>query len=1441
MTLETFHPIIQQWFQARFAAPTDAQRLGWPAIQAGRDTLIAAPTGSGKTLTAFLASLDRLLRMALSGELRDQTYVVYVSPLRALSNDIERNLQGPLTELLELARQQQPACPEIRAFVRTGDTPAAERQKMVRTPPHILVTTPESLYLILTGKRSREVLRRVETVIVDEIHAMARDKRGSHLTLSLERLDALCTTPSDEPSLLAPLPALKSPVRIGLSATQKPLNELADFLVGAKRPAPTIVDIGHFRDMDLAVEVPKMELQAVCTHEHWAEVYERLVQLIQEHRSTLIFVNTRKLAERVAHQLTERLGEDQVLSHHGSLSHKSRQRTEQRLKEGSLKAVVATASLELGIDIGHIDLVCQLGTPRSIATLLQRVGRAGHSLGLVPKGRLFGLSREELIECLALVRAVHEGRLDRVQIPKAPLDILAQQIVAVVACEDWDEDALFERFRQAHPYRDLTRADYDDVLEMLSEGIASARGRFGAYLHRDRVNRRLKARKGARLTAITCGGAIPEIADYRVVTDDENRTVVGTLDEDFAIESNAGDIFLLGNTSWRVKHVRGGEVVVNDAHGAPPTIPFWRGEAPGRTFELSTEVGRLREDVVAKYQESGVRGRESVAVAWLMENCRVSREGAEQALTYVAAQHAATGMVPTQKRLLFERFFDESGGMQLVVHAPFGTRINRAWGLAMRKRFCRSFDFELQASADDNGIVLSMGTQHSFPLEDMFRLVPSHVARDVLVQAFLAVPFFGTRWRWNATRALQLKRNQKGQRVPPHLQRMRADDLLAAVFPAQTACQENVVGDIPIPDQPLVRQTVHDCLQEAADLESLLTVLGDIESGAIEIVGLDTREPSPFAHELLNANPYAFLDDAPLEERRARAVTMRRTLSIDAMRDLSQLDPEAIAQVKSEAWPLVRDADELHDTMLSQGALPVRDAGEWQMFFRELCAAGRATQIEIGAVSLWVATERFPLVRAIWPNAEPRPTITVPAGVRQDWPREEAIAYLVRGRIECIGPTTAALLARDLALEASDVDVALAALEGQGIVLRGRFSPAGTHAAGEIEWCERRLLARIHRLTLEGLRKQIAPVPPGQFLRFLLRHQHALPQARYRGQNGLLQLIEQLEGFEAPAGHWEKYLLPTRLEGYNGGWLDGLTFFGQVAWGRVRSLSSPGAWNQMNGGGRPMKALTRSTPITLMLRDHVAWLLPPAEEVQETTLAAGSLGGNAQAAYEAFARHGALFPEQIGTLLQLVPAQVEDVLGELAAAGLITSDGYPALRTLLGVKQKNRHSAWNATRRRFGSRPQKLLQPAGRWTLLRSAVMSAVPADERIELWCRLLLRRYGVMFRDLLTNESAAPSWYSLVRTYRRLEARGEIRGGRFVGGVAGEQYALPEVVAALRNVAQQPEEPPLVLPATDPLNFSGRIIPGARVPALPGYTIVVAGGEVKEHERTPQMALAP
>jgi len=1430
MPLERFHPVIQQWFGERFAAPTEPQRLGWPATLDGRHTLIAAPTGSGKTLTAFLACLDSLVRQSLAGELTDETQVVYVSPLKALSNDIRRNLETPLIEIEATAQEAGYAWQPIRAMVRTGDTPSSERQAMLRRPPHILVTTPESLYLLLTGAKSRERLRTVRTVIVDEIHALARDKRGSHLTLSLERLDALLPQPA---------------TRIGLSATQKPIEEIARFLLGTRHldeqgePQAEIVDVGHVRHLDLGIEVPPTELSAVCSNEQWLEVYGRLVELIQSHRSTLVFVNTRRMAERVAHQLAELLGEDAVASHHGSLSREIRLSAEERLKSGQLRAIVATASLELGIDVGYIDLVCQIGSARAIATALQRIGRAGHSLGAVPKGRLFPLSRDDLMECLALVRAIRSGRLDRIEIPVAPLDILAQQIIAAVACESWDEDPLFELMRRAWPFRNLLREDYDEVVQMLSEGIARGK-RKGAYLHRDAIHRQLHARRGARLAAITSGGAIPETADYRVVTVEEG-TFVGTVNEDFAIESLAGDVFLLGNNSWRICYVRGGEVTVQDAHGAPATIPFWLGEAPGRTIELSDEISRLRSDladlvhgeVAAAIERVDTALREGddlftpkptlsypTAVDWLRRECSAGTWAAEQAAHYVAVQQAALGLVPTRERIVFERFFDESGGMQMVIHSPLGARINRAWGLAMRKRFCRSFDFELQASADDNGIVLSLGPQHSFPLEQMFTMLNQRNGEPLLIQALLAVPMFQVRWRWNTTRALAVLRSQGGKKVPPPLQRFRADDLLSAVFPASTQCLEHVVGDIELPDHPLVNQTVYDCLHEAMDLPRWLGILADIEEGRIELVARDTREPSPFCYEILNANPYAFLDDAPLEERRARAVATRRTLSVDALSDLGRLDRDAIAQVRAEAWPLVRDAEEMHDALLLAVALPVAEGATWDPHFAALVGRGRAaTATTSDGRRYWLAAECWPQFRALHADATLEPALVLPAELDRQVSPEEATLALVRGRLDVSGPIFASDVAEQFGLRDSAVSAALEALEGEGFVLRGRFTPPDEgdplERTTEIEWCERRLLARIHRLTLDGARRQIQPADQATFLRFLVEHQHLAGDTQLDGQGGVREIVAQLEGFEFPAGAWEADVLSARVRDYDSGWLDELSLTGDVAWGRLQPPQK--ADDAVPSGS----TITRVVPIALVTREDLDWLLPPERGNPEHFAR-----GGAQAVYEALQSHGALFPHDLASITGMLPSQVEDSLGELAQLGLVTADGFAPIRRL--VESSGRREQLRRRRTSMAARRRRTAAGDGRWSRF-PAYSRPIARADRAEHWARLLLRRWGVVFRDLLTRENGAPPWREMAGVYRRLEARGEIRGGRFVRGVAGEQFAQNDAVARLRRLRDQAADNRwIALSAADPLNLAGIITPGARLPATRTNAFVLQGGEV-------------
>ncbi len=1452
MPLSLFHPIITAWFRRRFGSPTEVQARSWPAIASGADTLIAAPTGSGKTLAAFLSCIDRLFQQALARELEDRTHILYVSPLKALSNDVQKNLQEPLAEIAEAALAAGLLMPELRVTVRTGDTPAWDRQLMLRRPPHILITTPESLYLLLTARKSREILRDVRTVIVDEIHAVAPNKRGAHLALSLERLDAV---------------AISKPVRIGLSATQRPIETIAEFLIGASRVtlrapqgpeadrgtrhASRIIDIGHRREMELMVEVPKDELGAVATNAIWSDLYGRLAELVREHRSTLVFVNTRRLAERVAHHLEERLGEQVVATHHGSLSRQLRLSAEERLKRGQTRVVVATASLELGIDVGTVDLVCQIGSPRAISTCLQRVGRSGHWIGAMPKGRLFATTRDELIECAALVRAVRSGILDRVEVPPAPLDILAQQLVAEAATQEWGEDELFDLCRRAYPYRSLDRRDFDAVVRMLADGIATSRGRGRAYLHHDRINRRIRARRGARLAAITSGGAIPDTASYAVVAEPDG-TVVGSVDEDFAVESLAGDIMLLGNSSWRIRGVETGKVRVEDAHGAPPTIPFWRGEAPSRTAELSAEVAAIRAEIDRLLQSEETNPslspitHHASPVTWLQSECGLDRRGAEQAVAYVAAGRAVLGSVPTQETIIAERFFDEGGGMQLVLHAPFGGRLNRAWGLALRKRFCVTFDFELQAAATDEGIVISLGERHSFPLESVFGFLNAETVRAVLVQAVLAAPMFVSRWRWNASRALALLRFANGRRVPPQIQRMRAEDLLAAVFPAALACQDNHradPGDREVPDHPLVQETIRDCLTEAMDLDGLTALLRRIERGEVRCLALDTPAPSPFCHEILNANPYAYLDDAPLEERRARAVEMRRSLPPELAGDVGALSPGAIAEVAEEAWPVVRDPDELHDALLTLIWVPEDEGQGWAVHLPALIQAGRATVVTMQnekvkmqkgeEVRGWVAAERLSTVGAAFPDAQFNPTVHSMAS--EPVPdREEAIRAIVQGWMESIGPTTAVELAARLHLPGQDVTGALLKLESQGLVLRGRFRPT-LHASRvtrhEIEWCDRRLLARIHRLTIGILRREIEPVTAADFMRFLLQWQHVTSGSRLHGEPGLLEVIRQLAGFEAAASAWERHLLPSRISKYDPDLLDRLCLSGAAAWGRLSPHPRMETQSDSDADSRRVRRIvpTSIAPLTLFPREDAEWLLSAFDDEAGPRGAEllTALSSIAQDLHRQLQARGASFFADLVRGTGHLPSEVEDGLWELVAAGLVTADGFDNLRALLDPRRRRAEGRARTRRPRHGT---------GRWSLLRPALSSEVLPVTRhesrataTEAVARQLLRRYGVVFRDLLGRESLTLAWRDLLVQYRRMELRGEVRGGRFVSGFTGEQFALAEAVEslrAMRKAAALGASAEIRVSAADPLNLVGIILPGPRVPAVPSNYLIFRDG---------------
>jgi ATP-dependent helicase Lhr and Lhr-like helicase len=1405
MASEQFHPAIKQWFEQEFGTPSEPQQLGWPAIHSGAHTLISAPTGSGKTLAAFLASLDMLFREALRGDLPDETRVLYVSPLKALSNDIHKNLEVPLTALRHALLASEGREVDIRAEVRTGDTPPSKRQSIARTPPHILVTTPESLYLLLTSESGRRLLKPVQTLIVDEIHALVGNRRGSHLSLSMERLGALVRHPLQ---------------RIGLSATQKPIEEVAHFLVGTAGVSGdarcTIVDCGYRRQMDVAIELPGSPLEAVMSNEVWEEVYGRLADLVDAHRTTLVFVNTRRLAERVTLHLSDRLGADKVMSHHGSLSAKLRLEAEDRLKRGELKALVATASLELGIDIGSVDLVCQLGPTHSLATLLQRIGRAEHRRGGLPKGRLFPLSRDELVEAVAMLRAVRNGELDNIEMPQKPLDILAQQMVACVACEDWDEQKLFELMRSAYPYRDLTRDEFDSVLRMLAIGFSTKNGRRGALVHHDAVHRRVRARRGARLIALTSGGAIPDNSDYRVLVE-PSETFIGTVNEDFAVESMAGDIFQLGNASWRILRINSGAVRVEDAQGQPPGIPFWLGEAPGRTRELSDAVSRLRIEAENSIEEAlsqdGAKPEQSL-LRWLKETATyLPEDGTQQLADYLFAIYRSLGVIPSQGKLVLERFFDESGGMQLVLHSPFGIRVNRAWGLALRKRFCRSFNFELQAAATDDAIVLSLGTQHSFPLAEVFHYLNSTTVEDLLVQALLDAPMFPIRWRWNASRALALPRQRGGRKVPAPLQRMESENLLAAVFPDQLACLENIAGDRAIPDHPLVLQTIKDCLTEAMDLDGLIAVLKRIESGSVQLIARELPEPSPLAHEILNAKPYAFLDNAPLEERRTQAVYLRRAIDSNSTQpELGQLDPAAIEKVCAEAWPLARNADELHEALLLMGAMTeneVRTSSGGSTEWLDLLASEQRTA-KITR-SFWAAAEKLPMLRAVFGDSVP--LLPVPAfNHQQAWERSDAVRELIRGRIEASGPITSTALTQLFGLPSSEIEAALLALEAEGFVLRGRFHPD----ASETEWCDRRLLARIHRLTIHRLRAEIEPVSLADFHHFLLAWQRVGPEHGVEGLEGVKAVLELLDGYELPAAAWEPEVLALRVKDYSPTWLDQLCFTGRIGWGRLAATQTPNV---------RLATPVRSSPISIFARENLRhWLALSA------TANPVEFAPDAAKVLETFERGGALFFGEIVRITALLPSRVELALAELTAQGMVTSDSFEGLRALLLPEEKR--ESFGPSERRRRRRAVSSLEFAGRWSLLRSPDMQP-DRDESIEIYSRVLLRRYGVIFRRLLERESFHVSWLELLRIYRRMEARGEIRGGYFVGGISGEQFALPEAIGLLRSVRRSAANSRggsshrlTAISAADPLNLSGILAPGTRIAAITAHRILLRDG---------------
>ena len=1405
--LGVFHPAVAAWFADRFPdGPTEPQREAWPAIATGRDVLVAAPTGSGKTLTGFLVAISKAWEAHDGGELAASgPRVVYVSPLRALAADVSENLERPLAGIEAAAASLGLDGPSLTIGLRTGDSTPAERAALKRKPPDLLVTTPESLYLLLTSVSGRSMLRSCETVIIDEIHAVCRDKRGSHLSLSLERLDRLV---SDQGRRLQ---------RIGLSATQRPIETVAGMLSGAAqgREGAIIVDCSGPRTFDLAIELPSSELETAASTQQMGEILDRIAEHVTAHHTTLVFVNTRRMAERVAHQLAERLSPDDlgvddtnlvVAAHHGSLSTARRRQVEARLRAGDLRALVATASLELGIDVGPVELVCQIGSPRSIATFLQRVGRANHQVGGTPKGRLFPLNRDELVECTALLVGVREGDLDRLHPHVAPLDILVQQLVAEVAARgEMQLDDLFAMMTGATPYASITRERFDEALVLASNGIVTGRGRRGAHLHLDTINGVVRPRRGAGLAALLGAGAIPELGEYRVVLDPDNLTV-GSVHEDFAIEAAVGDIFLLGTHPWRVLKVETGTVRVADASGLPPTTPFWLGEAPARTVELSEQVSALRETV----EERLAAGDADGARAAVVRRSGVDAAVAAHVVAYLEAARLALGTLPTSHRLIVERFYDEAEAAQLVVHSPWGGRINRALGLALRKRFCVTFDFELQAAANDDAVTIALGPHHSFPLSDVVKLVPPARAREILTQAVLPLPMLAARWRWNVARALVMPRATTRGRRPIHLQRMEADDLLAATWPSLAACQENApAGPIEIPDHPLVRQTVDDVLFEPLDILGLVEVLRGIESGAIEVLFVESAEPSPLAHGILNGAPWTFLDDAPLEERRSRAVPMTRGLGAIGSDGLptgpvasDPLDEQVVAEVVATAAPRVRSADELHE--LVSDLVVVRPTASWRHFAAELAATNRLVELD-GA---WVAVERAHAAQAIGLD-------------------DEIAADCVRGHLQHAGP----VMLEDLV---ADAPLACGTLRGAPIPLpRARTAMARLEAEGfaialpDGRWCARNLLVRCHGLARQRRRRRVEPVGLTDYMDFLCEWQRVSPDHRYEGRAGLLAAIEQLQGIELAAGDWEAHVLPARVSSYDPTWLDELCLSGEVAWARLTPRPDDG------GDHRGSTTPSAATPLALVLRDDLGWLLravrlgdPPQRPVHG---ASGDL-------LDALEGRGAQFRAELAAATGRLPAEVDEGLWDLVARGIATADAFSAVRSLLSARARFRARQRRMPTARLARAPRRATAGTGvgegRWSVLATDASDVEPLEleELAERVAVQLLVRWGVVAYELSARESTRVPWRHVTWALRRLEARGEVLGGRFVAGLSGEQYATPEAARMLALRREGRHGRPVTVAGTDPINLTGTVLPGPRVPSVRHRRILVSEGDVTD-----------
>jgi len=1385
MTLESFHPAVRAWFEERFGRPSPPQAQGWPAIARGENVLILAPTGSGKTLAAFLKCLDILYREGIRRE--PGIRVLYISPLKALNNDVYRNLEVPLAEIEAKARELGLSLPHLTHAVRTGDTPQRERAEMRRHPPDILITTPESLYLLLTS-RSRDILRTVRYVIVDEIHALCTTKRGAHLSLSLERLEALLPRP---------------PVRIGLSATLRPLEEVAHFLGGTGRPV-TIVDAGVRRNLDLRVEVPVDDMRALPEGSLWPASHRRVLELVEAHRAAIVFVNSRGLAERLAGQLNALAGREVARVHHGSMSREAREQVEAELKAGRLPCLVATSSLELGIDVGAVDLVIQIESPGTVSRGLQRVGRAGHALGAVSKGRLLPKYRGDLLETAGIVREMRKGEIEEIRVPTGALDVLAQQVVAMAAMDEWRVDDLLALVRRAWGYRDLTERQLRSVLDMLAGRYPSEEFReLRPRIVWDREAGVIRGREGARALAVLSGGTIPDRGYYEVYLEGRN-VKLGELDEEFVYESRVGDVFLLGTGTWQIRAIEHDRVVAVPAPGRMPRMPFWKGEGFGRPLELGRKLGAFTGEVAARLADPGLP-------QWLQSECCLDERAAQNLVQYVRDQVAHTGAVPTDRRLVLERFPDELGDQRLALLSPFGGRVNTAWGMVLRARIRQLLHLEAEVTTSDDVIHIRLpGADRPLDPEALVRIDPDE-AVELLLQEVGSTPLFGAYFRMNAGRALVLPRPRPGKRRPFWLQRLKAADLL------QVARR--------YPDFPLVLETYREVLRDVLDLEGLRQVLTDLASGTIELAVVETDSPSPMASQILLqfVAEYMYEGEAPKAERHGTLLALHRELldellGTGALREL--LDPRAIAAVaarlrgQAEGWH-PRGPDEVEDLLRRAGDMSQAEleaAGARPEWLAQLEAERRALRLHAASRDRGGASPAGDAGAVHWVHADDAPLYRRP---------EADVAAVVRRYARAHGPFRPEEVARRYGLPPAEVAAAAEGLAAAGTLVAGEF----TRGAGGREYCDREVLRQIRRQTLTLLRAEVEPVDGAAYARFLMSWQGVQAGSPMPGAPGdspaagtppagapaegpwsgaLLRTLRRLQGIPLPAELWEQEILPCRVPGYQPLWLDQLLAAGELHW-----VGAPGR------------------RLAFYLPDQVGLFAGRLEAAPSEGLAPTQ----AQV-LEACRATGAAFLGAIARRAGLSPNEALEALWELAWMGLVTNDTFAPVREVLRSPSRSaRHRGRAAPVLRGGT---------GRWwptAALVEAAPAVLPGGEgtpggaadRAEAYARLLLDRYGVVSREVAAADGGPAPWGEVLERLRRMEWRGEVRQGYFVAGLSGLQFARADAVERLRRARDLTGGPPVLLNATDPANPYGAILPwpeGERLARLPSTYLVLLDG---------------